>query len=866
MIVKNEEKNIEKALSWGKGIVSEQIVVDTGSTDRTVEIAEGMGARICHFQWIDDFAAAKNFAISQCRYDWIALLDADEYMTQEDARKLLNLIKELHDTECESLLTGWIHLDDRGGALSISSQIRVFRNMPILRYKRRIHEYLEIPGRKLRVANIVEDVSIYHTGYQKEASGRKTGGGRNFKLIQAEIADHPDSYEMYGYLGNEYEAMSMWQEAKEAYKKAVALMPDMMKGQYDMSTSGFYFRLVELLAALPDTDAAELMETYQKAVEGWPEDGDFDYVMGKYFSSHGNYQAAERHMRQALDLLEKYGNALRSSLLSGKIVEAYELLAICCYNNGKLEDCVRLTAALLKQKPYLMSTLVVTLSAYRRDMDARGAGEAGAAQVAGLLGNAFYDFRTLKDRLFVLRAAMGAGYEDLVKVMRGRFTPEELAAVDRSLNGESKGQETGLNGKDEDGAMAGKGADGKKEKCLRVVLFYSSVESFNFFTDQLKEKLQAKGHKVFILDLRKIYDDSNTGFEDFQKFLSEKVDGIICFDGLGIREEKLLNIWDRHGAVAVDILMDPPLRFHFTLEKHPEKYHLFCCDREHVEYVRRYFKKEVPYVSFMPHVGVMPAKDAQAIPYRERKYDILFCGTYYRPEEQMAKLEATFSKDSDAYHLYEKTFENLVKDSSLSVWQGVLLTKEQLGWEIPEDILKNMLWGAESLDWAIRMYQRGRVVSVLGESGMDIHLLGRGWENHPTARMANVHRISDRIPYGETLNYMADARINLNVMPGFKDGTHDRIFNTLLQRSVPLTDSSAWIDENFTDGVDIALYNLKQLERLPDIAKGLLQDEELAGRIMENGYKKTAGKLTWDACAEWILNIIRGNENGGGKG
>ena len=65
MIVKNEEANIEKALSWGRGILWEQIVVDTGSTDRTVELAEAMGAKIYHFDWIDDFAAAKNYAIKK---------------------------------------------------------------------------------------------------------------------------------------------------------------------------------------------------------------------------------------------------------------------------------------------------------------------------------------------------------------------------------------------------------------------------------------------------------------------------------------------------------------------------------------------------------------------------------------------------------------------------------------------------------------------------------------------------------------------------------------------------------------------------------------------------------------------------------
>ena len=137
---------------------------------------------------------------------------------------------------------------------------------------------------------------------------------------------------------------------------------------------------------------------------------------------------------------------------------------------------------------------------------------------------------------------------------------------------------------------------------------------------------------------------------------------------------------------------------------------------------------------------------------------------------------------------------------------------------------------------------------------MDIHLRGRGWENHLAASLPNVHRIDDRIPYGETLAYMADAKINLNVMPGFKKGTHDRIFNTLLQGSVPLTDSSAWIDENFSDGVDIVLYDLDHLERLPDIARKILADREMAEMIVEHGYEKTAKRYTWGHCAEWILD------------
>lgn len=87
MIVKNEEKNIRKALTWGKSIVCEQIVVDTGSTDKTVEIAKEMGAKVFHFEWIDDFSAAKNFAIDQASGNWIAFLDADEYFPMKTRKK-----------------------------------------------------------------------------------------------------------------------------------------------------------------------------------------------------------------------------------------------------------------------------------------------------------------------------------------------------------------------------------------------------------------------------------------------------------------------------------------------------------------------------------------------------------------------------------------------------------------------------------------------------------------------------------------------------------------------------------------------------------------------------------------------------------
>lgn len=392
---------------------------------------------------------------------------------------------------------------------------------------------------------------------------------------------------------------------------------------------------------------------------------------------------------------------------------------------------------------------------------------------------------------------------------------------------------------------------------MRIALFYTDTESFNFFTNQLERELKLRGHEVFILDLLNPPADSPHSYLNFVAFASTRVDAAICFDGMCIRDGILIDIWNAWNTIVVDILMDPPLRFHPSLVKHPKNYLLFCCDYDHVDYVKRYFKDEVPHVAFMPHVGAVPSQDTSVIPFENRKYDILFSATYYSPQSKLAEMEQVLTGNPDMQQFYHQMYHNLIEDSSLTTEHAVFLTLEQAGWSISEETLRTIFRCSEYVDWAIRMYQRGEAVSALAESGLDLYLLGRGWENHSSAKYPNVHRIADRVPYAQSLEVMADAKINLNVFPWFKAGTHDRIFNTLLQRSLPLTDSSRWVDAHFTNGVDIALYDLKHLELLPEIASRLLQDTARAEQIIQNGYEKVLRELTWSNCADWILTAIQ---------
>ena len=100
---------------------------------------------------------------------------------------------------------------------------------------------------------------------------------------------------------------------------------------------------------------------------------------------------------------------------------------------------------------------------------------------------------------------------------------------------------------------------------------------------------------------------------------------------------------------------------------------------------------------------------------------------------------------------------------------------------------------------------------------------------------------------------IADARISLNAMPWFKDGTHDRVFTAMLQHTLSLTDDSRYLRENFTDKKELVFYSLEKREELPELVKKLLEKPEKCMEIAERGYERAVQEHTWKQRAEAIL-------------
>lgn len=430
MIVRNEEANIERALSWGRGVVSEQIVVDTGSTDRTVELAEQTGARVYHFPWIDDFSAAKNYAISKARGDWIAFLDADEYLPPEDGKKLISILKSCDDQGIEAVSARMLEVDQEGSVKGAGTLVRFFRGRIGLCYHRRIHEQLGFSdGRPMKLGDAVSELTIYHSGYSGSAYEEKQGSQRNRRLIEQELKENPQSYEMMGYMGDECFAGGQLEEAQQWYWRSVRLMPEILP-ENDQRSAFTYARLMSMLGEQERQE--EMTELYEKAVRLFPREGDFDYLMGGFYAVHGDYAQGIVYLGKALEKLEQYGSCGRSMFMSADLEGVYEMLADCCYRCGRLRESVQLASAILKDSPYNMKLLYILLRCF--DQESRGTAsdrQAYARSVSSFLGK-IYDFSFLKDRLFVLKASEESGYDEVYNIFSAMLNEDERAVLNRS--------------------------------------------------------------------------------------------------------------------------------------------------------------------------------------------------------------------------------------------------------------------------------------------------------------------------------------------------------------------------------------------------------------------------------------------------
>jgi tetratricopeptide (TPR) repeat protein len=248
-ITKNEERWLGECIDHLKPIVKEFIVVDTGSTDRTIEIAKSHGALVSEIPWPNDFSAARNVSISKATQPWILKVDPDERLDPKDFEKLVALTKNESPYFAYQFWTR-AYTNDQSRIMLASYQIcrseypereagyqgfvtypsiRLYRNLPFVKFHGKIHETVEpslpkMPDGRAAVSP-PQEIYFHHYGHTDEMTAEKQKNPLYQKLIREELERNPSNWYVLFELGNAHFQQGEYAEAIIAYERADKALP-----------------------------------------------------------------------------------------------------------------------------------------------------------------------------------------------------------------------------------------------------------------------------------------------------------------------------------------------------------------------------------------------------------------------------------------------------------------------------------------------------------------------------------------------------------------------------------------------------------------------------------------------------------------
>ncbi|CAD5980583.1 TPR repeat-containing protein Synpcc7942_0270 [Planktothrix tepida] len=334
MIVKNEEETLAKCLNSVKGIVDEIIIVDTGSTDRTPKIAQQFGASVHFFDWCDDFAKARNAALSYATGQWILVLDADERLAPGMGEHLHQMMQN------RDLIVINLIRQEIGASQSPYSLVsRLFRNHPQICFSRPYHAMVDdsitelIHQKPQWKIGTLPTVAILHDGYQAETITKRNKWQAAKSSMERYLTEHPNDayaasklgalyveigelnrgiellklglsqgndveegvlYELHYHLGIAYGKQQQFAEAKHHYQQAIEIniLPQLKLGAYN--NLGNIFKQEEEL------ESAKI--AYQTAIEIDPTLAIAHYNLGMTLRAMGAYREAITAYQKAIEL------------------------------------------------------------------------------------------------------------------------------------------------------------------------------------------------------------------------------------------------------------------------------------------------------------------------------------------------------------------------------------------------------------------------------------------------------------------------------------------------------------------------------------------------------------------------------------
>jgi len=339
MIVKNEEANLPRALTSIRGVADELIVVDTGSKDRTMEIARNFGAKVFHFDWCDDFSAARNESLKHATKDYILWLDGDDEFQSNHSGELREILKKNRGKAFHFLVQ--LLFENRKDEYY---QVRMFPRRKDVLFEGRVHEQPNYSLRRSGIPTLATQLRIVHHGYNN-ANNIVPKLERNLKILEAEQAEKKGDIIVRFFRAKTNMGLHRVKESETLYKE---IIEDAKKDRFFRTTEYWrisYLDLINVLAAQGSygdakTYIAELKNTFGADFFSY-------YYLGNILMREGDYSGAMKELAAA----ERAGIEMgtfpvnKPQMLAG--LHAYS--GFCCAKEGRQIDAKDYAAKALKE-------------------------------------------------------------------------------------------------------------------------------------------------------------------------------------------------------------------------------------------------------------------------------------------------------------------------------------------------------------------------------------------------------------------------------------------------------------------------------------------------------------------------------------
>lgn len=247
VIMKNEEKNMEAFLAsikqHFKGYPHEIVLTDTGSTDKTLAIAQNYTDKIFHFEWIGDFSAARNFSLSCASYDWVLILDCDEYITHLDTRGFDAMIRQYPNAV--GMLSRQNHYEQNGTDTIYTDDVERFFNRKSFHYEAIIHEQV-CANDGTGYTRVAIPLTVDHCGYSGTIEDLRKKAERNNGLLLKMLEGNPDDPYIYFQIGQSYNMLRDDEKACYYYGKGLEYDVDPRAEYVQMMVIGYGYALLHL--------------------------------------------------------------------------------------------------------------------------------------------------------------------------------------------------------------------------------------------------------------------------------------------------------------------------------------------------------------------------------------------------------------------------------------------------------------------------------------------------------------------------------------------------------------------------------------------------------------------------------------------